>query len=90
MIAVSNDQKVIAEIEKHILFVAKGLVNFPESVKVHRELKNGVTRFIIETEIEDVGKIIGKRGGNIQSLRTVCRGIAAKNKLMIEIEVNEG
>ncbi len=87
--AVSDKKRVISDIEKHILYVVKQLVDAPDEVYVRKSVSNGVTRFHIETTTHDVGKVIGKKGMTIQSLRTVCRSIAAKNNLMIEIEVKE-
>ena len=82
-------QNLLTEIEKHILFIAKGLVDYPEQVRLHQKNRNGATVFIIETAPTDTGKILGKTGRTIQGLRVVCRAIAAKNGIKVEIEVAE-
>jgi predicted RNA-binding protein YlqC (UPF0109 family) len=59
-------------------FVAKHLVDKPESVVVEEEEKEDKTIFKLRVEQSDVGKLIGKKGRTASAFRVLLRAVAAK------------
>lgn len=69
--------------------IVKALVDYPEAVEVTQV--DGETTCILEIRVapEDIGKVIGRQGRNIASLRTLLHAIGAKEKKHILLEVLE-
>ena len=63
-----------------IAYMAKALVDDPEKVVV-TEI-NGTQSSVIELKVakEDIGKIIGKRGGTVVAIRTILNAASMKHK----------
>ena len=58
--------------------VVKELVDEPESVSVTPAERGGRTVYEVRVARQDAGKIIGRRGGTIQAIRSVLQVGAAK------------
>jgi predicted RNA-binding protein YlqC (UPF0109 family) len=69
--------------------IAMQLVDYPEQVKVN-EIDGGHT-MVLELSVakQDIGKIIGKKGGNIGAIRTIMNAASAKMQKRIIVEVLE-
>jgi uncharacterized protein len=69
-------------------FVAKQLVDNPDSVRITEEEKDGKIVFKIKVGQSDVGKIIGKQGRTAQAMRVLLSAVAAKNgkRAILEVE----
>ena len=67
--------------------IAKALVDNPDKVQVSQI--DGEQSSIIELKVapEDVGKIIGKQGGNVQAIRVIlgAAGMKLKKRFILEI-----
>jgi predicted RNA-binding protein YlqC (UPF0109 family) len=65
------------------------LVDYPEQVKV-KEIDGGHT-VVLELSVakQDIGKIIGKKGQNIEAIRTVINAASGKMHKRIIVEVLE-
>jgi len=75
-------------VEKFIEEFAKLIVDKPESVKVTREdIESNFSEIIIYTDKNDVGKLIGKDGKMISSLKTVISGCKAKENRSFRVLV---
>ena len=74
-------------IEEFVAQYAKLIVNHPNDVEVVHSLDNGVKQIIIYTHQEDVGKLIGKEGKMIGSIKTLISGCKAKDSLSYRINV---
>ncbi len=59
-------------------FIAKHLVDHPDSVSIDMEEKEDKLVFKLKVIESDVGKIIGKNGRTASALRTLLRAVAAK------------
>lgn len=72
-----------------IEYVAKSLVDRPESVKVNEV--DGERTTIIELRVaqEDLGKVIGKHGRTAQALRVLLHAIATKANKYAVLEIVE-
>lgn len=60
-------------------FVAKGLVDHPEEVAVTPVDRNGMTVYELQVGDGDAGKVIGRRGSTIQTIRSLLQ-VAAQKK----------
>ena len=78
--------------EEVILFIAKNLAKQTESIKVEQKKGKYTTIFTIFVHPEDKGRIIGKDGKIISSLKTIVTSLANKEdgKIIIKIGENNG
>lgn len=69
--------------------IAKSLVDNPDRVQVS-EL-NGEQSSIIELKVapEDMGKVIGKQGRNVQAMRVILGAVGMKLKKRVNLEIVE-
>lgn len=66
------------------------IVNHPEEVIVEeRVIGENIAQYIITTNPEDTGKVIGKEGKIIQAIRNVAKILAIKENKQIRIEIGE-
>ena len=67
--------------------MAKALVDYPDQVEL-TEIGGGDTIVIeLKTAKQDVGKIIGKKGRNIQAMRTILNGASKRLKKHVVLEI---
>ncbi len=72
-----------------IEYVAKSLVDKPESVILQERLEGNLTVLELRVSKEDYGKVIGKQGRTIKAIRTLISASCAKNGLKYSLEVVE-
>lgn len=62
-------------------YIVSNIVNHPESVIITEEVSEDgtMTKYLIKVDAEDVGRVIGKQGKVIKSIRQIIR-IAAIQK----------
>ncbi len=67
--------------------IAKSLVDSPDKVQVSQ--LDGEQTSILELKVapEDIGKVIGKQGGNVQAIRVIlgAAGMKLKKRFILEI-----
>jgi predicted RNA-binding protein YlqC (UPF0109 family) len=68
-------------------FIAKAIVNAPDSVEVTEETSEQGITLKLQVADEDKGRVIGKQGRVAQAMRTLIRVKAAKegNRATLEI-----
>ncbi len=65
--------------KQFIEFIAKHLVDNPDSVVIEESTPNEKTiELALRVGSDDVGKVIGKQGKTAQAMRTLLTAIAAK------------
>ena len=57
--------------QQFVEYVVKALVGHPDDVAVEREIDEKGVLLTLTVNPEDLGRVIGKRGGTAQSLRTL-------------------
>lgn len=67
----------------------KGLVEHPEEVTVTPVERNGLTIYELRMNPSDVGKVIGKQGKTIHTLRALLQAGSAKKGLRCSLEIVE-
>ena len=69
--------------------VVKGLVDNPEEVVVHSVQKEQATLLKLRVHPSDMGRLIGKQGRTIQSIRKVLEAAGMKMKRCFTLEILE-
>lgn len=70
-------------------YIISSIVERPEEVEVKEEEQDGVLNFIVTVSKEDMGRVIGKGGKVIKSIRNVMKIPAIKNNKKIYISLSE-
>jgi predicted RNA-binding protein YlqC (UPF0109 family) len=70
-------------------YVAKGLVDKPDEVRVVRTERNGSVVFELHVAPDDVGKVIGRQGRVVRALRTLVRAAGGRVNQRALLEVVE-
>ena len=69
-----------------LLYMAKSLVDNPDSVTV-TEVEGETTVLELRVAPEDMGKLIGRQGRIIKSIRTLARAAAARSGAQVDVEL---
>lgn len=67
----------------------KGLVNNPDQVEISEREGDRTTIFEAQVAKEDMGKVIGKRGKTIESIKIILGACGAKHKKRYNFEILE-
>jgi predicted RNA-binding protein YlqC (UPF0109 family) len=69
------------------LFIARNIVSDPEAVTVR--VRPGGRQTVVEIKVatEDMGKLIGKGGRNIDALRAVIRAAGLRHRQRVQVDV---
>lgn len=69
--------------------VVKGLVSHPEQVRITPVERGGVTVYELRMDASDVGKVIGRQGTMINTIRSLLLVGGAKKNLRCAVEIVE-
>ena len=67
--------------------IVRPLVDHEDDVEVTSHEEDGATIIEITVNEEDTGKIIGRQGRVIKSIRTLARAAASRNDMRVEVEI---
>ena len=81
----ANDSKAptAAAVLGHIV---RSIVDDPDAVTVEESSIGGRSRLDVRVGPGDLGRVIGRRGRTVSSVRTVTRAAAAKDGVEVDIE----
>lgn len=68
-------------------YVVKALVGNPDGVSINRTIDEKGVLLELTVDPEDLGRVIGKRGGTAQSLRTLLRALGTKNDARYNLKI---
>jgi len=69
-------------------FIVSSIVDHPDDVKIEeQENEDGIINLIINANKEDIGKIIGKEGKVIRSIRNIMKIKAMKQGVRINVTI---
>ena len=77
---------------KHLLTeIVKAMVDYPEDVEVREITGSGTSTIIFEliTNVDDIGKVIGKSGSHAMALRTLLKAMGGKDKTRYWLEIEQ-
>ncbi len=77
------------KIKELLTCLVQEIVDTPADVEVQEVDTEFGKVFQLSLNKEDVGKVIGKKGRTISSLRTLFKGIARKQGASLELEIIE-
>ena len=72
-----------------VLYLAKKIVEDPEAVRVEEIDSDGDLLLRLHVAEADRGKVIGRRGRMVQSLRTLARAAGARSDRRVLLEIAE-
>jgi uncharacterized protein len=74
-------------VEELLEYLAKGLVDKPDEVRVERIEREGAVVLELHVAPDDVGKVIGRQGRIARALRTIVRasGSRSNERALLEI-----
>lgn len=68
--------------------IVRPLVDFEDDLEVTSQMdESGLTLIEISVNEEDAGKVIGRQGRVIKSIRTLARAAASRNGMHVEVEI---
>ena len=73
--------------QQFVEYVVKSLVENPDDVVVERLIDEKGVLLTLTVNPEDLGRVIGKRGGTAQSLRTLLRALGTKNDARYNLKI---
>ena len=75
------------QLEELLLFLARSLVDEPEKVEVTSQETDSRVDLILRVAPNDVGKVIGRHGRIVKSIRTVIKAASVKANKRVNVEV---
>ncbi|MBP9738685.1 KH domain-containing protein [Candidatus Saccharibacteria bacterium] len=73
--------------QQFVEFVVKALVGDPDAVSIERTIDEKGVLLELTVAPEDLGRVIGKRGGTAQSIRTLLRALGTKNDARYNLKI---
>ena len=75
--------------KKALLYIVRSIVTSEDLVEVSEEEEDGIINFTIKVAVSDMGRVIGKSGKVIRSIRNVLKINALKQNKKINITLAE-
>jgi predicted RNA-binding protein YlqC (UPF0109 family) len=76
-----------SHIEELVRFIVTSLVDTPDAVQISTVAEDNHITVTIEADGADVGKIIGRGGRTIKSIRTLARASVGTPAVLVDIDV---
>jgi uncharacterized protein len=70
-----------------VRLLAQQLVNNPGAVEVTETRGEAATLFELRVAKEDLGRVIGKQGRTVQSIRIILNAVGARNNRKVNFEI---
>jgi predicted RNA-binding protein YlqC (UPF0109 family) len=74
-------------VEELVEYLARGLVDKPDEVKVERVERDGAIVLELRVAPDEVGKVIGRQGRIVRALRTLVRASGARSNERALLEI---
>ena len=72
-----------------IKLIIKGIVDNPDKVEINEIIGEKSSIFEVRVDPNDIGKVIGRQGRNIKSIRTIVNAAAQKEDMRVVLEIIE-
>ncbi|MCA9308297.1 MAG: KH domain-containing protein [Patescibacteria group bacterium] len=72
---------------EYVTYIIKQIVESPDAVKVEESVQDFGTLYTIHVKQSDMGRVIGKEGNTIKSIRALAKAKAIKDNLRIRIDL---
>jgi predicted RNA-binding protein YlqC (UPF0109 family) len=70
-------------------FVIKSLVNYPDDVKVERQIDEMGVLLKLQVNRADMGQIVGRQGATAKAIRSLLRIVGLKNNARVNLKILE-
>jgi predicted RNA-binding protein YlqC (UPF0109 family) len=70
-----------------IELIIKGIVDKPDKIEISQVVGENTLIFEVKVDPDDIGKVIGRQGRNIKSIRTIINAAAQKDNKRVIIEI---
>jgi hypothetical protein len=70
-------------------YIITSIVDDPDAVQIEEKEEDGILNLIVTVAKEDMGKVIGKEGKVIRSIRNIMKIKAMKHDVRINISLAE-
>jgi uncharacterized protein len=70
-------------------FIVSAIVDNPDAVAIEEREEDGILNLIITVDPSDMGKVIGKEGKVIRSIRNIMKVKAMKADIRIKVSLAE-
>ena len=70
-----------------IELIVKGIVDNPDKVEINEIIGEKSSIYEVRVDSDDIGKVIGRQGRNIKSIRTIVNAAAQKDDKRAVIEI---
>ena len=77
----------VRELEHFVDYVVRALVDYPDEVSIETTETSEGAAIKIRCRKEDIGKIVGKRGKIIMSIRSLVSGAAGRQHKRVSVDV---
>jgi len=74
-------------VEELVEYLARGLVDKPDEVKVERVERDGAIVLELRVAPDEVGKVIGRQGRIVRAMRTLVRASGARSNERALLEI---
>ena len=83
-----DGNRLVGSVSRTVLeYVAKAIVDDPDSVVVEVEEGRRSVSLRLNVSPDDMGRVIGRRGRTAQAIRTVVRAAAAREGLDAHVDI---
>jgi predicted RNA-binding protein YlqC (UPF0109 family) len=79
----------VTVVRELVEIMVKALVDNPDQVSITEIPSESALIIELKVAKEDIGKIIGKKGRNVQAMRTILNAAAAKVRKRVILEIIE-
>ncbi len=69
--------------------IAESLVDYPDQVSVKEIQGDRLVVYELDVAKSDIGKIIGKKGRNVDAIRTILTAVGGKTRTRVLLELVE-
>jgi predicted RNA-binding protein YlqC (UPF0109 family) len=73
--------------QEFVEYIAKGLVDNPDDVRVDVVERNGTTQYELHVHADDVGRVIGRQGATINAIRSLLLAGSARKGLRCSLDL---
>lgn len=70
-------------------FVVRQMVDHPHEVKIEKTIDDRGVLLELTVADEDIGRVIGKQGATVQSLRTLLRALGSRNNAIYNLRIRD-
>ena len=70
-----------------IELIIKGIVDNPDKVEINEVIGEKSSIYEVKVDSDDIGKVIGRQGRNIKSIRTIVNAAAQKDDKRVVVEI---